>query len=221
MLLRRFVRKHPRRENRTGNRSCVPIVVVEVDGPNEGQLCTAIWTTSDSPYPPNARVDAEKDEALHQMRHAGAKMLIIDEFHNLLAGPASQQSHFRNVVKLFSNVLQIPIIAAGTELAYNALQADEQLANRFYPLELQRWSDGEDYARLLLSIRRSWEIELDVDALSLEILARTNRTIGAITELLEWVAIWSLRNRGTAVVDLEAIKEYPFASLSELSKTRT
>ena len=122
------------------------------------------------------------------------------------------------MIKLFSNALEIPIVAASTELAYNALQADEQLANRFYPLEMSRWSEGEDYGRLLLAIRKSWEIDLDVDVLAKEILARTNRTIGAITELLEWSAVWSLRNRGTAVVDIDSIKEYPYGNGSRISR---
>jgi hypothetical protein len=52
------------------------------------------------------------------------KMLIIDEIHHVFAGPLLKQRHFLNVIKYMGNELQIPIAAAGTHDAFNAIQID-------------------------------------------------------------------------------------------------
>ena len=53
-----------------------------------------------------------------------------------------------------SNDLMISFVVSGIRTAFNAIQHDEQLANRFEPVALQRWSMGEEYLRLLLSFER-------------------------------------------------------------------
>jgi Bacterial TniB protein len=52
------------------------------------------------------------------------KMLIIDEIHHVFAGPLLKQRHFLNVIKYMGNELKIPIAAAGTHDAFNAIQID-------------------------------------------------------------------------------------------------
>jgi hypothetical protein len=90
-------------------------------------------------------------ETLRMLVTINVKMLIIDEIHHVLAGPLLKQRHFLNVIKYMGNELQIPIVAAGTHDAFNAIQIDPQLANRFEPALLPRWSMNEDYLRLLAS----------------------------------------------------------------------
>src|SRR2546423_1765777 len=70
------------------------------------------------------------------------RMLIIDEIHHVLAGSLLQQHNFLNTIKHLSNELQIPIVGVGTREAFNALQTDPQLANRFEPVFLPRWTIG-------------------------------------------------------------------------------
>jgi hypothetical protein len=55
------------------------------------------------------------------------KMLIIDKIHHVLAGPLLKQRHFLNVIKYMGNELQIPLVAAGTHAAFNAIQIDPLL----------------------------------------------------------------------------------------------
>jgi hypothetical protein len=83
------------------------------------------------------------------------KLLIIDEAQHVLAGPLLRQRQFLNVIKHLGNKLQLPIVAAGTQDALNAIQTDPQLAHRFEPAVLRRWTMGEDYLRLLASFRGS------------------------------------------------------------------
>jgi len=84
--------------------------------------------------------------------------------------------------------LQIPIVAAGTQDAFNAIQADPQLANRFEPVVLRRWTMGEDCLRLLASFEIALPLEhrsgLIEPALALRILSLSEGTIGEISALL-------------------------------------
>jgi hypothetical protein len=48
--------------------------------------------------------------------------------------------------------LQIPLVAVGTAEAMNALQSDDQLANRFEPVGLPPWRNGEEYLQLLSTL---------------------------------------------------------------------
>jgi Bacterial TniB protein len=59
-----------------------------------------------------------------------------------------------NTIKYLGNELQIPIVGVETYEAFNALQTDPQLANRFEPTVLPRWEQGQEYLRLLSSFER-------------------------------------------------------------------
>jgi hypothetical protein len=220
MLLEEFIARHPREDNPEKSAAFVPIVIVQVDGPDNRQLFSAILKYVNAPTTRSLSSAAMSDQVLSELSTVGTKILIIDEFHSLLGGTGIRQTHFRNVIKRLSNLLRIPIVAAGTELAYNALQADEQLANRFYPLHLPRWTDSEEFGRLLMSFKRFWEIEFDEDVVGAEVLKRTDRTIGAISELMERAAIYSLRERGRAVVDEEALKNCKYISPGDRPQLR-
>jgi hypothetical protein len=67
---------------------------------------------------------------LQLLSTVGVKMLIVDEIQHVLAGPMLRQRHFLNVIKYLGNSLQIPIVAAGTHDAFNAIQTDPQLSFR-------------------------------------------------------------------------------------------
>src|ERR1019366_886445 len=107
---------------------------------------------------------------------------------------------FLNVIKHLGNELQIPIVAAGTQDAFNALQTDPQLANRFEPAVLRRWTMGEDYLRLLASFEVALPLEqrsgLVEPALALKILSLSEGTIGEISALLCRAALEAIE-RGT------------------------
>jgi hypothetical protein len=120
-------------------------------------------------------------------------MLIIGEIHHVLAGPLLKQRHFLNVIKYMGNEHQIPIVAAGTHDAFNAIQIDPQLANRFEPALLPRWSMNEDYLRLLASFEPALRLEqrsnLIDPVLATKILTLSGGTIGEISTLLTRSAV--------------------------------
>lgn len=77
--------------------------------------------------------------------------------HNLWAsrgGRFIRGSHDRalNVLKNLANVLQAVIIVVGTPDALLAIQTDAQLARRFEPLELPRWSENDSFRAFVASL---------------------------------------------------------------------
>ncbi len=98
------------------------------------------------------------------------------------------------------NELQIPIVGVGTRDAFNAVQTDPQLANRFEPELLGRWTMSDDYLRLLASFEVAFALErpskLVERTLAQKILTLSEGTIGEISALLTRAALDAIE-RGT------------------------
>jgi hypothetical protein len=85
------------------------------------------------------------------LRKIGVKMLVIDEAHQLLAGSYREQRRALNLLKGLTNELMIPVIAVGTEDALHAIQTDTQVASRFDPLHLARWSESDAFRNFIVT----------------------------------------------------------------------
>jgi hypothetical protein len=81
--------------------------------------------------------------------------VVFDEVHNLLAGSQREQRRALNVLKTLANVLQAVIVAVGTRDALLAIQTDAQVARRFEPLELPRWSENDSFRAFVASLLKA------------------------------------------------------------------
>jgi ATP-dependent Clp protease ATP-binding subunit ClpA len=169
------------------------VVIQAPPVPEERRFYQAILDQVFAPFRPSSSVEDLQHETLRMLVTINVKMLIIDEIHHVLAGPLLKQRHFLNVIKYMGNELQIPIVAAGTHDAFNAIQIDPQLANRFEPALLPRWSMNEDYLRLLASFEPTLRLEqpsnLMEPALATKILTLSGGSIGEISTLLTRAAV--------------------------------
>ena len=93
-------------------------------------------------------------QVIHLCRACRVKMLIIDEFHSLLAGSAIKQREIMNAIKLMCNELMIPIVAVGTTEAVRVLHTDPQHASRFDVQRLPSWEMDANFAKLVASFER-------------------------------------------------------------------
>jgi hypothetical protein len=150
-LIQRFVQQHLPKLGDDRTLSRIPVVVIQA--PEERRFYQAILSQVFAPFRPSSSIEDLQHETLRMLVTINVKMLIIDEIHHVLAGPLLKQRHFLNVIKYMGNELQIPIVAAGTHDASNAIQIDPQLANRFEPALLPRWS--MNYLRLLASFEHA------------------------------------------------------------------
>jgi hypothetical protein len=135
-------------------------------------------------------------------------MLIIDEIHHVLVGSTNQQRVVMNAIKYLSNELQIPLVGVGTLEAVRAIQADPQLASRFYRTELPLWCMGREYRKLLASFERMLPLkrpsQLAKEPLATKLLAMTEGTIGELSTLLKSAAIYAVRT-GTERIDMSIL----------------
>lgn len=145
MIVEKFRRAHPAVEAADADGGIAVVSVVKVQmpaGPDEGRLFGAILDALGMPFSPRDRIAAKQDATVRLMRATGARLLVIDELHNLLSGTSAQQRRLLNLLRRLGNEPQIPLIGVGTAEAMRAIHSDD-LANRFEPFALPLWTDDD------------------------------------------------------------------------------
>jgi hypothetical protein len=198
-LAMRFLGQHQPHFDDCFVESSIPVIAVQAPPiPDEGRFYQALLAQIYPLFRPSRHVDVLQREALRVLRSVNARMLIIDEIHHVLAGPMLKQRHFLNVLKYLGNELQIPIVGIGTQDAFNALHTDPQLANRFEPAILPRWTMGDEYLRLLASFETMLSLEkrpgLLEPTVAFKILSLSEGTIGEIAMLIRYAAVHAVEH---------------------------
>jgi hypothetical protein len=205
-LLKHFMSTRLKHSSADGETTMTPVAFVNSPPrPNQNELYARIITAIDGPISAGMPASDRFDQICVLSRRVGLKMLIIDEVHNQIAGPKNIQRVMANVIKDLTNELNIPVVLAGTTVAHNVLQIDDQLATRFPSIELPMWHFDETFCRLLTNLQKQWQIDFDIEGLGPRIIAlsnpnaRTNSgsSIGRISELVESAATHA-RERGTS-----------------------
>lgn len=213
----RFLRRHKPTVS-LAQPSVVPLLYVEATASDEARFYNSIL--EELPVYKQAqstRSDLKETHVLRAMRDCGIRMLLIDEFQNLLNAPLQKQINFRRVIKTLGNQLMIPIVGLGTREAFNVITSDPQLANRFQVIVLPKWQLEEDirsdraseYRQFLASFERLLPFEeqsdLGNDPMATKIYALSEGTIGEATDLVRDAATWAIRN-GLSRVTEEALE---------------
>ena len=151
-LLREFHHRHPAEDRPTEDTIYAPVIYIQAPpGPSETiflhDLLKLLW----APIKSNESPDKTLTRVVDTLRNIGTKVLLIDEANAILAGSATKQRFFLNMLKYIGNELQISIVLAGTVEAQQALSTDKQLESRFPVRTLPRWQWGDDFRRLLAS----------------------------------------------------------------------
>lgn len=197
-LLERFAALHPQYEDGAGVH--VPILIIEPTSPDESRFYTTILNATFSPHRPNDNIDKKRFQALSVLQAANVRILVIDELHTILAGPLAKQRQFLVTLKNLSNTLRIPIIAAGTRLANNAIQTDPQVSNRFHTEELVRWEFDDEFHQLLASFEfllplRHPSFLAENERLARHIYVLSEGIIGEVRRLLTLSALSAILHR--------------------------
>lgn len=174
--------------------------------PDEGRFYNIILESIYAPVRMSARNDQRQLQVQRFLDVVGTKVLIIDEIQHLLAGSVSKQRQLLNVLKYLGNELRMSIVALGTRDAFNVLQTDPQIANRFEPAVLPRWQLNAEYLRLLAAIEPLLLLRkpssLTSAAIATKILALSEGTIGEICRLTEKAAIYAIESGDEEVTDV-------------------
>jgi hypothetical protein len=223
-IIRHFRDKVTPAEDLAADVTITPAILVQAPPvPDERRLLSLILDCINAPYKRNDRADNLSRTLKSLSPTVGLKMLIIDEIHHVLAGESRRQQAFLNVIKTLGNELQIPIVAAGTREAFNALRIDEQLANRFRPFALPRWVDNLNYRRflksyeLLLPLHK--ESKLFEDSIAPKILGMAGGTIGEIADLLRAASVEAIRS-GEELISPQTLDRLEWISAGERTEAQ-
>ncbi|MBX9689175.1 MAG: TniB family NTP-binding protein [Candidatus Obscuribacterales bacterium] len=197
-IIEKFRRQYPSVEPRKSlNDVRMPIVVFQMPPDPSGTRFYSMLLKSTGAEPRVCRSAELEQAALHRLRSVKARILVIDELHNVLSGKSDVRREFLNTLRFLGNELKMPIVGVGTKDAYLAIRSDDQLENRFQPIPIPRWQEGDDLLSLLASFeavlplrRRS---ELATTEMARYIIARTEGTIGEIAMFLSMAAIEAIR----------------------------
>lgn len=112
---------------------------------------TMILEVLGAPYSVRDQIGALEARAIHLLQQLGTPLLFIDEVCHLLAGSHREQRRALNLLKVLTNELKIVIVAVGTSDAYHALQTDVQVASRYEPLLIPRWTETDAFRAFVVA----------------------------------------------------------------------
>ena len=217
MLIRRFVEQHPAEPGEIGSTRRL-LLIQAPPVPDERRLYFAILDALHAPYSPSGLTAAKMTQVVTVLRKVGVRMLIIDEIHHLMAGHLEKQRQFLNVLKYLSNELQISLVGAGIKDALRAIQTDPQLANRFEPVGLPRWTLDREFRMLLMSFEQVLPLRnpsnLAGKELATALFSMSEGTIGELANLLSIAAAAAIR-KGQERIDGALLKQIEWIKPSE------
>ncbi|MDQ5932741.1 MAG: hypothetical protein QG574_25 [Cyanobacteriota bacterium erpe_2018_sw_21hr_WHONDRS-SW48-000092_B_bin.40] len=219
MIIEKFRKDHTITTRKGCDHELISVVVVQMPcEPSVARFYAMILAGLGAPISPRMRIVDLEQLALKILRTVQAQILIIDEVHNILAGALHVRRALLNLLRFLGNELRIPIVGVGTREAYLAISTDDQLENRFEPLTLPRWEEGEELLALLESFSTVLPLKqpsaIATNEMSKYILERTGGTIGEITRLLTAAAIEAV-NTGEECINQRTLKLAKYQSPRE------
>ncbi|KQB99195.1 TniB family NTP-binding protein [Pedobacter sp. Hv1] len=209
VLVNRFVSKHKHYIRETDNSLILPVLLIQAPPrPDEKRFYNSLLDNLGAVYKFNDHIDKKQYQVMRLLERMETKVLIVDEFHHILAGTPSAQRVFLNVIKYISNELQISIVGAGIKDAYYAINADPQLGNRFEVASLPSWKPDDDFLRLLASFERLIPLgqpsNLIREELAMKIFTMSDGKLGEISTIIKKAAILAIEN-GKEYIDTKVL----------------
>lgn len=198
MLLRQCIKRHPLRDS-GGVESHVAVLVFETPAaPDEGRLYSQILKALRVAHREDAPPEKLLAKVIERFAELGIRLLMADEFHNMLNGSAAHQRQFMASLKSLINTLRVSFVAAGTGDIVRALATDSQFITRFEKLTLPKWGINEETRSLLDSFEKTLPLA-EPSALAnnrdvaLGIILGGHGTIGGMTRVAKKSAIAAIK----------------------------
>ena len=221
MIVEKFRRAHPPIPASDTADGAANVAVLKVQmpaGPDEPRFFGAILDELGFPHMLSDRVAKRQDAAMRMLRATRVRVLVIDEVHNLLSASRLHQRRLLNLLRWIGNELQIPLVAVGTAEALRAVQSDDQLANRFEPVGLPPWRDGEEYRQLLSTLEAVLPLRrpsrLATPALAEKILTAAEGILGEVVSIVTRAAVRAV-TCGSESITAKLVDETGFISPSQ------
>lgn len=193
-ILMQFLRRHPGSERPDSASSSAPIVVVNAPFTAEpksllGRLLDALSV----PYRTSASVDGLTNLLLDELEKVRTRLILIDEFHEVLNGTSRKQRQILACVKDLSNRSKVAMVVAGKPTVQTAMAVDDQLRDRFDAFHLPPWDPKDEaFGKLLASFESLLPLAepsyLANATKSVTIYSFAGGTIGKIAKLINRAA---------------------------------
>jgi type II secretory pathway predicted ATPase ExeA len=219
MIIEKFRRMHSASHTSEAEREIISIVAVQMPSePSVSRFYSMLLSSVGTPLKPRMRLSELERLTIDIMKSINAQMLIIDELHNVLAGASKAQREFLNLIRFLGNELRIPIVGVGTSEAYLAIRSDDQLENRFQPIILLKWKEGEELKSLMSSFAASLPLRrpsiIGTDDMARYVATRCEGTIGEISNLLNQAAIAAIES-GEECINARSLNDAAYLGPSE------
>ncbi|MGA9393740.1 MAG: TniB family NTP-binding protein [Azonexus sp.] len=198
MLLGQCIKRHPWRE-RDGEESHVAVLAFETpSAPDEGRLYSQILKALRVAHREDASPERLLAKVIERFSELGIRLLMADEFHNMLNGSAANQRQFLASLKSLINTLRVSFVAAGTQDVVRALATDSQFITRFEKLALPKWGINEETRSLLSSIETILPLAepsalANDKSIAVGIILGGQGTIGGMTRVVKRSAVAAIK----------------------------
>lgn len=147
------------------------------------------------------------------LQNKKVKILFVDEIHNLLDSRRDHKTDILNGLKSLNNKAQIPIVLVGINTAEDILSLDEQVADRYPPLEIPLWQKDKIYLDLLATFEANLPLrkqsEIYSPKISNYIHELSDGKIGRIATIIRKASIKAIRD-DTEHITNNLLKSIPF-----------
>lgn len=213
-ILHEFLKRHPAEDRREMDVVYAPVVYIQAPpGPNEDMFLNKLLMMLGVEIRRNDTPAGKLEQLIEMLRRVQTRVLMIDEVNSLLAGSATKQRFFLNMIKYMSNDLQISIVPAGTADAQQAFRSDPQILSRFPPRILPRWQQGGNFQKLLFSFEYLLPLRSQSDIHKSEVASvlygLSEGVIGHLAKIIRSAAKHAI-NLGTEKITVDIIKACPF-----------
>lgn len=233
-ILNRLLRRYPADDNVDGDAKIIPLIRIQAPpDADEGTFYNLILRELGAPFRPSYRAAVKHIQVTTVVPQVNLRAILMDEIHDILAGKKNKQKRFQCVIRQLGSELKIPIIAAGTIEALNAINLDLQLANRFTTIFIPKWKisyskeikpEEEPFLRLLASFERTLPLLKKSDLSNIEVaqklLSMSEGFIGELTSILG-LAVEAAINSGKEKIDLNLLNEISWICPSDRNKVRS
>jgi hypothetical protein len=204
MVVEKFLREHPNQFDQDAGIERIAVLSIQMPpAPDEKRFYTQLLAALGAPEGNENQLHRIESRCLKLLKILRPQMIVIDEVHHLLSGTAREQRRAMNLLKFIANELRISIAAIGTSEALAVIQTDQQMASRFEPLHIPRWSISEDLRGFMLAYTKGLPLREpsgidDEESLNL-VLSRSGGLTGRVALIMSRAAELAIRKGQEAI----------------------
>jgi len=171
------------------------------DKATEGRLYDKMLRALNAPYK-SSETPATKKDAVYSLLESQVKLVVIDDFSNLIASSDSMKKLFLITFREMVTDLELAIAATGIDAAKEVLSFDDQMRNRFDFFEVPKWEYNETYLSLIKSFEHSYGFPKSSDLVRFSkfIHDKSGGYLGQTRNLLKKAALLAIEERSDRIL---------------------